>query len=135
MTLVPDGNRCYCGKRGCLDAYCAAGCLAEAAGGKTEEFFRRLDRGETEAAALWDRYASFLAMAVNNIHMVLDCDVVLGGYVGSCMGEYIRDVRKKAAERNTFGESGDFIKPCRHKTEAAALEAALKVMETFLEQV
>lgn len=135
MTLIPDGRSCYCGKRGCLDTYCAAGCLSEAAGGKTEEFFRKLDRGEQEAARLWDHYTSYLAMAVNNIHMVLDCDIVLGGYVGSCMGEHIRDVRDKVTERNTFGEDGAFIKPCRHKTEAAALGAALEVIETFLEQV
>ena len=52
-----------------------------------EDFFERLHEGELEAMALWEQYASYLAIAVNNIHMVLDCDVVLGGYVGSCMGE------------------------------------------------
>lgn len=28
--------------------------------------------------ALWEAYTSDLAMAVNNIHMILDCDVMLG---------------------------------------------------------
>lgn len=132
MTIVPEGEVCYCGKYGCLDAYCSARCLTE---GKLEDFFGRLKEGEQEAARIWDRYTSYLAIAVNNIHMVLDCDIVLGGYVGSCMGEFIRDVQRKVSERNTFGESGAFVRACSHKTGAAALGASLKIIELFMEQV
>ena len=132
MTVVPGGKACYCGKNGCLDAYCAAKCLTE---GRVEDFFERLRQGEQEAAELWDEYTSYLAIAANNIHMLLDCEVVLGGYVGSCMGESIRDIREKAAKRNTFAEDGSFIRSCSHKTGAAALGASLKVIELFVEQV
>ncbi len=132
MTLVPDGAKCYCGKYGCLDAYCSAKCLSD---GKPEEFFKRLKAGEKEAAKLWDKYTSYLAIAVNNIHMVLDCDIVLGGYVGSCMGEYIRDVQEKVAKRNTFAEGSSFVRQCSHRTGAAALGASLKIIELFMEQV
>ena len=55
-------------------------------------FFEKL---YPEYPGLWEKYTSYLAVAVNNIHMILDCDVVLGGYVGSCMGEFIRDIRDK----------------------------------------
>ena len=132
MTIVPDGKACYCGKYGCLDAYCSAKCLTD---GKVEDFFGKLKQGERGAASLWEQYTSYLAIAVNNIHMVLDCDIVLGGYVGSCMGEFIQDVRNKTLERNTFEEDGSFIRACRHKTGAAALGASLKVIELFVEQV
>lgn len=132
MTIVPDGEPCYCGKYGCLDAYCSAKCLSE---GKLEDFFEQLEKGEQEAVGLWDQYTSYLAIAVNNIHMVLDCDIVLGGYVGSCMGEHIRDVRDKVSERNTFEESSSFVRVCRHKMGAAALGASLKIIELFMEQV
>ena len=43
--------------------------------------------------ALWEVYTSDLAMAVNNIHMILDCDVMLGGYVGSRIGAHFVEVR------------------------------------------
>lgn len=132
MTIVPDGERCYCGKQGCMDAYCCAKRLSD---GKLEDFFERLRNGEQEAVQSWERYTTYLAIAVNNIHMVLDCDIVLGGYVGSCMGEHIQDIRKKASERNTFAEGGSFVKSCRHKTGAAALGASLKIIELFMEQV
>ena len=132
MTIVPDGESCYCGKQGCMDAYCCAKCLSD---GKLEDFFERLQKGEQEAVRLWDRYTTYLAIAVNNIHMVLDCDIVLGGYVGSYMGEHIQDIRDKVSERNTFAEGSSFVKSCRHKTGAAALGASLKIIELFMEQV
>lgn len=135
MTVIPDGKECYCGKKGCLDAYCSARLLSDAAGGKLDGFFEELKRGGKEAVRLWDEYTTYLAIAVNNIHMVLDCDIVLGGYVGSCIGEHIQDVRKKVSVRNTFEESGEFVRACRHKMGAAALGAAFEVLEEFIAQV
>lgn len=135
MTVVIDGERCYCGKDGCLDAYCAAGRLADMAGGKLEHFFELLDQGEAEAVKRWGSYTGYLAIAVNNIRMLLDCDVVLGGYVGSCIGTHLRDVWEKVAERDTFGEKDPYVKACHYKVAAAALGAALKVIETFVSQI
>lgn len=135
MTVVADGKRCYCGKKGCLDAYCSAMCLSDLADGKLEQFFSMLDQGNAEAVKTWDTYTSYLAIAVNNIHMVLDCDVVLGGYVGSSMGAHLQDIWKKTAERNTFGEKDPYVRACNYKVAAAALGAALKVIETFVSQI
>lgn len=132
MTIVPDGKACYCGKSGCLDAYCSAKRLTD---GKLEDFFERLKQGEREATDIWDRYTSDLAIAVNNIHMVLDCDVVLGGYVGSGIETHIRDVQEKVSKRNTFSGESAFVRACSHKMGAAALGASLKIIETFIEQI
>ncbi|MCI8453063.1 MAG: ROK family transcriptional regulator [Lachnospiraceae bacterium] len=135
MTIIPGGEDCYCGKQGCLDAYCSAKCLSDAVNGKLDVFFKKLRQGEREARQLWDTYTDYLAIAVNNLHMVLDCDIILGGYVGSSMGENIQEIQKKVSERNTFAETGAFVRTCSHKKAAAALGAALKVIETFIEQV
>lgn len=135
MTVVMDGEYCYCGKRGCLDAYCAAWRLSEMADGKLEQFFSLLDQGDAEAAKIWDAYTDYLAIAVNNVHMVLDCDIVLGGYVGSCMGAHLKEVWDKVVGRNTFGEKEPYVKVCNYKVAAAALGAALNVIETFVSQI
>ncbi len=95
MTVVNDGESCYCGKRGCLDAYCAAWRLSDAADGKLEQFFCLLDKGDVEAVKIWNTYTNYLSIAVNNIHMVLDCDIVLGGYVGSCIGTHLQGLWDK----------------------------------------
>lgn len=135
MTLVPDGGRCYCGKDGCMDVYCSATCLSDITDGKLEQFFARLDQNDPLIMEIWDRYTTYLAMAINNIHMVLDCDIILGGYVGSYMEGHVQDVKEKVVRRNTFEEDGTFVKVCDFKLGTAALGAALKVIESFIEQV
>lgn len=135
MTIVMNGRRCYCGKEGCLDAYCAAGRLADLVDGKLERFFELLDQEEEEAVSIWSAYTDYLAVAVNNIHMILDCDVVLGGYVGSYMGTHLQDVWEKASARNTFEERESYVSVCHYKVASAALGAALKVIEDFISQI
>ena len=135
MTVIPDGDICDCGKRGCLNAYCSAKRLSDHTGGKLDVFFERLQQGEQEAVRLWDSYTYYLALAVNNIHMLLDCDIILGGSVGIRMGSFLCDVQEQAARRNAFAGHGCFLKPCSQKAEATALGASLKVIETFLEEV
>lgn len=135
MTVVADGKSCYCGKKGCLDAYCAAGRLSDVADGKLDQFFVRLRQGEKQAIEIWDTYTTYLAMAVNNIHMILDCDVVLGGYVGSYVGEHIQGLWDKVSARNTFGEKDSYVRACNYKVGAAALGAALQVIEDFISQI
>ena len=39
------------------------------------------------------------------------------------------------SKRNTFAEDGAFIKSCNYKTGAAALGAALKVIELFIKEI
>lgn len=135
MTIIPDGIPCYCGKLGCMDAYCSAKCLSDLTEGKLERFFLELQAGKKEIVDAWDEYTKYLAISVNNIHMVLDCDIILGGYVGSCIGEHIQDIRKKVLQRNTFAGDDAFIRTCNYKVGAAALGAALNVVEAFVKQV
>ena len=135
MTIFPGGAPCYCGKRGCLDAYCRAGLLSEAAGGKLETFFSLLEQGDRSVMKIWDAYIENLAVAVNNIHMVLDCDIVLGGYVGSYLSPYMQEIWEKVAERNTFAEEVPFVRCSKYRTGAAALGAAMEVIENFVQQI
>lgn len=135
MTVIPDGETCYCGKKGCLDAYCSASILSGAAGGKLEKFFELLDKKEQKAEEIWDVYTGYLAVALNNIRMLLDCDLILGGYVGSYVEPYLPDIWKKVSERNTFTEDRQFVISCRYKVGAAALGAALEVIENFVKQI
>ena len=135
MTIVLNGEPCYCGKNGCLDVYCSAARLSDMADGSLEQFFQRLDKGEQEFVNVWDTYTTYLAVALDNIHMVLDCDIVIGGYVGGYVEKYMSDICQKAAERNIFEEREAFVRPCVFKFEAAALGAALNVLENYISQI
>lgn len=134
-TLVPGGRLCYCGKEGCLDAYCAARVLSDHTDGKLADFFDRLRTGEPQLQQVWQEYLQYLAVAVNNLHMSFDCDVIVGGYVGSYLEEFGGSLRAMLEERNTFQQDASYLKFCRYKLEAAAVGAALVQVEEFIQEL
>lgn len=135
MTIIPDGDSCYCGMKGCLDAYCSEKRLTRLTNGNLEQFFLELDRRNPEFVTTWDTYTTCLTIALNNIYMILDCEIVLGGYVGGFMETYMRDLCSKVGQRNIFVTEGNFVRACVYKFEAAALGAALTIIERYVEQI
>lgn len=135
MTIVPNGRQCYCGKLGCLDAYCASSHLAAMADGSLENFFAALAAGDAAKSQAWRECLYYLAIAVNNINMVMDCPVVVGGYLGAYLEEFGGDFLEILASRNTFGNDTSWLRYCRYKKEAAAVGAALSHVNNFINSI
>lgn len=135
ITIERGGRRCYCGKKGCLDAYCSASVLSDLTDGNLADFFNLLKEGNPKVKTAWEDYLDYLATAVNNLRMSFDCNVIIGGYVGSYIEDYIDDLRARAAALNTFEEDGSYIKACCYRREAAAVGAALLHIAPFIEQI
>ncbi|MGM9659363.1 MAG: ROK family transcriptional regulator [Faecousia sp.] len=134
-TLVPGGRKCYCGKEGCLDAYVSAKVLSGHTGGNLAQFFDRLRDGEEEMRQAWRGYLEYLSVAINNLRMTFDCDVIAGGYVGAFLEEFGAPLREMLAQRNTFQQDGSYLKCCTFKLEASAVGAALMQIEAFIHQI
>ncbi len=134
-TLVPNGRKCYCGKDGCLDAYLSAKVLSKNTGGNLALFFDQLRSGEETAKNHWKDYLEYLAVAINNLRMTFDCDVIAGGYVGAFLEEFGSSLRDMLAKRNTFQFDGSYLKHCNFKLEASAVGAALMQIEAFIQQI
>lgn len=135
ITLVPGGRKCYCGKTGCLDAYLSSKVLSDYTDGNLARFFERLREQDETVKAMWTEYLSYLALAINNLRMCFDCDIIAGGYVGSFLEEFGGLLPEMLAERNTFQSDGSYLKPCSFKLEASAVGAALDHVEKFLQVV
>lgn len=135
MTLVPDGRPCYCGQRGCVDAYCAAHLLSDTTDGNLAKFFHELKSGRPAQQAVWQEYVSHLTLTVSNLRMVFDGRVILGGYVGAYIGDLINDIRVPVANRNTFEPDGSYVHACAYRLEAAAVGAGLHYINELLEQI
>lgn len=135
MTVVPDGRPCYCGKFGCLDAYCSSMPLAMMANGNLEEFFRDMEAGDAQKRAAWEECLHYLAIAVNNINMILDCDVIVGGYLGAYLEQFPGDFPAILASRNPFNNDASYLRYCRYKKEAAAVGAALTHVKDFINSI
>jgi predicted NBD/HSP70 family sugar kinase len=135
MTLVPDGLPCYCGRKGCVDAYCSTLALSKYTGGNLALFFERLAAGDKTLSPVWEQYESYLAIAVNNLISTFDCPVILGGYLGEYIEAHIDHLREKVAELTTFPGTEAYITPCSYKKEAAAVGAALLFIRQFIGEI
>ena len=132
MTIVPNGKLCYCGKKGCLDAYCSSNVLSDFTNGDLHKFFVDLkeNKGFQE---IFNLYMDHLAICVNNLRMCYDCNIILGGYVGPYMSDYIDVFREKAIALNPFEKDASFIKVCHYRTEASAVGAAIYFIDKYFQ--
>lgn len=135
VQVEANGEVCYCGKKGCLDSYCSAYNLAGMSGGRLEDFFDDLAAGSEKHKKAWEQYLKYLAVAVGNFRMCMDCDIILGGYVGGFMEPYMEQFRKLVAEHDIFDTEAKYVKAGRYKKEAAALGAAILWMDRYMDQI
>jgi predicted NBD/HSP70 family sugar kinase/predicted transcriptional regulator len=135
MTIVPNGRNCYCGQKGCVDAYCSARVLSESTNGNISEFFDLLKKGSEPHKTIWQEYLYYLGLTINNLRMLFDCNVIIGGYVGSYIDDYIDSTRKMIAQRNTFETDGTYLKACNYKLEAIAVGAALMKIKQVIDSI
>ncbi|MGO3884764.1 MAG: ROK family protein [Mycetocola sp.] len=132
LHLHDNGLRCYCGQFGCLDPYCNATVLADAAGGSLEGFFRSLDEGEAGAVAVWDRYTSDLARALHSIRALFGCTIILGGDVGSLIRGHIDGIREKVDRISFLNSNAEtFLVTSRYRDQPVATGAALFFVDEF----
>ena len=96
LADLSDGQRRGVGSKDALR-------LADLTEGKLEIFFEKLEEGNAEYEKIWDEYLDNLAIAVDNLRMCFDCEVVLGGYVGNLIGPYVPRLRQMVADKNLFG--------------------------------
>ena len=135
VTLVPGGKPCYCGQAGCVDAYLAATNLSNLTDGNLQAFFEGVQAGDEALKRKWEEYLDHLASTVNILRMLLDCDVILGGYVGEYLEPYLEDLRERMVRRNMFSNSADYLKVCSYKKESIAAGAALNFIASFIDSI
>ncbi|MFZ9866756.1 MAG: ROK family protein [Ilumatobacteraceae bacterium] len=83
MVVHPDGPRCTCGRKGCWEVYASGRGLRMLASGEPgESVIERARHGETDAVAVLEAYARWVAIGISNVTNVSDPDViVIGGGV------------------------------------------------------
>jgi predicted NBD/HSP70 family sugar kinase len=133
VLLIPNGRVCYCGQKGCVDTYCNSNCLSM--GGDLSEFFDRLSQGDKQAKAQMKEYLDYLAIAIHNVHMLFDCDMILGGYVGSYSNLFLDSLKQRLRAMDTFERNYDYITGCYYHTEASAVGAALILINQFISEI
>ena len=135
MTRVEGGRQCYCGKLGCVECYCSADALLHG-GEPLSEFFEALRKGDVACQERWSAYIGRLALALNNIHMVMDSVIVLGGHIAPYLTQDDLDRLFAAVQaRTAFPESENFLRLGVQESDIIATGAAIPFILSFLNAV
>ena len=132
MCVEPAGLPCSCGRHGCLEAYCSAQRLQRTLGVSLEAFFTGLRKHIPEYEMLWYDLLRHLAIGVSNIHMALDCDVVLGGYLSEYLKPYLPQLQAYAAASDPFESNANYLQMSVLRRHTVPLGAALYFIQEFL---
>ena len=83
MCINPDGPLCYCGSRGCLETYCSANALEQAAGIPAKMNFSPSSARKKTLPDLqiWKDFLNPSGIAMKNLNLVIDAPIILSGYL------------------------------------------------------
>ena len=135
MVLVPGGRKCYCGKSGCADAYCAAGALLDEKTESVDQFMQQLRDGDEMAEKKWETYLDYLAILISNLRMAYDMDIILGGEMGGYLTDYMIPLGEKVMQYNGFDHDLRYLKNCSYKKEASAVGVAKHFLQEFIRKM
>ncbi|MBQ7154329.1 MAG: ROK family transcriptional regulator [Synergistaceae bacterium] len=134
ITAKPDGEMCYCGKRGCFETVCSKVALLR--GEDPDEFFGQVRSGEREALKRWQEFLWYLGRIIAHMHLVIDTKYILGGHLAPYFTEddvnVLYDYVKK---RTPFIEDNDYILLSKMPSHNITIGAALPYIMSFLENV
>lgn len=135
MTLYSNGRTCYCGKRGCSDAYCSAESLEKASGLPIEDFFRKKKDGNHECQSIWRQFLYDLATVIDNVRMVVPSDIILGGTIDEYLtDDDIRVIMDNVQDITTFKGVAPLIMRSRYGTNGALMGSALTDIISYLQR-
>ncbi len=133
MIIEAGGSQCYCGNHGCLDAYCSTHVLLENEDDSLSDFFERLKSGDCTDVKKFDTFLDHLAIAISNLRMAFDCDIIIGGDVGGYLEEYIDLLYEKVRQYNIFDNINNYLKIGQYKMLSSSIGAAKKITDEFLQ--
>lgn len=134
MTIVPDGAPCYCGKKGCFESYCSIQSLISDLDPSLDIFFKHLSEKNPLYLIRWQQFLNHLAIAIDNLQMVINCDVVLGGPLASYFTKEDLDLLTLLVEKDSAFNKG---RPSIHILPDSCISrgAALHYIENFINTI
>lgn len=135
MTLFPGGKTCYCGKKGCVNAYCSFSALI----GPDEDidsFFQQLRANDRSACRKWEDYLSNLALTIDNLHMLITSNVIIGGKLANYLTEQDLDIlHSKVHKLSAFPSTERYIKISKSTNLPLCVGAAIPLVNKYLSKL
>lgn len=135
MVIHPGGKQCLCGKKGCLEAYVSEKVLSSELDMTLDNFFELAAQGNKNNSNVLDEYMDNLALGINNIYTMMDCDIVLGGTVAPYLKQYENSIKERLVNDYSFDTDADYLRISDGGGRKSGLGAALSFVARFIDGV
>ena len=135
MVIHPGGKQCLCGKKGCLEAYVSEKVLSSELDMTLDNFFELAAQGNKNNSNVLDEYMDNLALGINNIYTMMDCDIVLGGTVAPYLKQYESSIKERLVNDYSFDTDADYLRISDGGGRKSGLGAALSFVARFIDGV
>jgi len=135
MTLYPDGRKCMCGKKGCVESYLSARNLSSDLGIQIDEFFKKASEGDAQCVKVLDEYLDNLTTGINNLYVIFDRDIVIGGFVSRYLLEYEENIRQRLIDKYSFDTDGRYFSISSCTSERTDTGAAIMFLSEFINSI
>lgn len=135
MVIHPGGKQCLCGKKGCLEAYVSEKVLSSELDMTLDNFFELAVQGNKNNSNVLDEYMDNLALGINNIYTMMDCDIVLGGTVAPYLKQYENSIKERLVNDYSFDTDVDYLRISDGGGRKSGLGAALSFVARFIDGV
>jgi predicted NBD/HSP70 family sugar kinase len=135
MTLHPGGKRCFCGKNGCFESYVSAKVLSTELGISLEEFFSQVNHGSVEHIRILEEYIENLTTGVNNLYVMTDNEIILGGPVARYLIPYKNKIIKQLIDKYSFDTDASYLSFAKCTTDQSDTGAALTFLGDFISEI
>ena len=135
MVIHPGGKQCLCGKKGCLEAYVSEKVLSSELDMTLDNFFELAAQGNKNNSDVLDEYMDNLALGINNIYTMMDCDIVLGGTVAPYLKQYESSIKERLVNDYSFDTDADYLRISDGGGRKSGLGAALSFVARFIDGV
>lgn len=135
MVIHPGGKQCLCGKKGCFEAYVSEKVLSSELDMTLDNFFELAAQGNKNNSNVLDEYMDNLALGINNIYTMMDCDIVLGGTVAPYLKRYENSIKERLVNDYSFDTDADYLRISDGGGSKSGLGAALSFVARFIDGV
>lgn len=135
MVIHPGGKQCLCGKKGCFEAYVSEKVLSSELDMTLDNFFELAAQGNKNNSDVLDEYMDNLALGINNIYTMMDCDIVLGGTVAPYLKQYENSIKERLVNDYSFDTDADYLRISDGGGRKSGLGAALSFVARFIDGV
>lgn len=102
MVIEPGGKQCYCGKKGCAEAYCSTVSLLEGTEETLDSFFLEMRGGNANYQKRWEDLLRHLAFLLDNLQMLFCADIVIAGRLADYFTDGDMEILKSFLDKSFY---------------------------------